>query len=205
MWPQQADGVSGILSAPQNAQPRVFSSLLVSVYSAGSLSISHNHNLVGPMLTHLDYIGNIYPGPSKSTFIDPSTYEKFRIIARRVSGMAVLILWGSGRSAATEMYWVAAGEVVLFDASGAKASRAVVGDLLGAADLFKPPNRAAAWAWAAASSDDDEGSPGQPENVGPFRARTARVISKRTDHSLMPGLCISYACLILLSLLIGPN
>jgi hypothetical protein len=100
--------------------------------------------------------------------------------------MAALMSWGSGRLAATEMYWVAAGEVVLFDASGARAGRAVVGDLLGAADLFKPPKRAASWAWAAASSDDDEGSPGQPENVGPFRARTARVISKRTDHSLIP-------------------
>jgi hypothetical protein len=92
------------------------------------------------------------------------------------------MLWGSGHSAATEMYWVAAGEVLLFDASGARAGRAVVGDLLGAADLFKPPKRAVAWAWAAASSDDEEGTPGRPENVGPFRARTARVISKQTDH-----------------------
>ena len=69
------------------------------------------------------------------------------------------------------MYFVTAGEVNLIDASGAPAGRAGPGALLGAADLFPPPTPAAAWAWAAG----DAGDGCEPEELGPFRARTARV------------------------------
>ena len=81
------------------------------------------------------------------------------------------------------MYWVAAGEVNLLDYSGAPAGRAKAGDLLGAADVFPPSRKEASWAWAAVCDKEAASGTNMADSVGPFRARTARVICYRDHYS----------------------
>ena len=83
------------------------------------------------------------------------------------------------------MYWVTAGEALLFDCAGTLAGRAKIGELLGAEDLFPPSDGAATWTWAAFDNDQDRGGGGQAEGQGSFRARTARVNSSFPDDLLV--------------------